>query len=87
MRIQCGDAGQLSHERAVLVEDRDGLRRRRDMLTGQLGAEQASLASARQDLEASQYIGIAQKYRNQVVSTKTTEMVNSDLDKYHKVIT
>ncbi len=43
------------------------------------------MAACQQELDVAQYHEIEEKYRLQLVELKTTEMANSDLEKYHKV--
>ena len=40
---------------------------------------------ARGDLNQKQYNRIEERYREHLIMLKTTEMANSDLEKYHKV--
>ena len=54
------------------------------MKRGSLQTVTENAQRAAQGLQAPQYANIDDLYRRQLVELKTTEMVNSDLDKYHK---
>lgn len=41
--------------------------------------------SAQTDLDEPQFQGIDTRYRKQLIELKTTELANTDLEKYHKV--
>ena len=62
------------------------LRTLRDKALGSLSAVKESADKAAADLRAPQYVDIENKYRNGNIELKTTEMANSDLDKYHKAL-
>lgn len=55
------------------------------MMRGSLQTIRDGVQRAQRDLASPNYRDIDARYRKQLIELKTTEMANSDLDKYHKV--
>lgn len=56
------------------------------MMRGSLATIRDSVHRAQRDLSSPNYRDIDARYRKQLIELKTTEMANSDLDKYHKAL-
>ena len=54
-------------------------------MRGSLQTIRDGVQRAQRDLASPNYRDIDARYRKQLIELKTTEMANSDLDKYHKV--
>ena len=54
-------------------------------MRGSLQTIRDGVQRAQRDLASPNYRDIDSRYRKQLIELKTTEMANSDLDKYHKV--
>lgn len=50
------------------------------------GTAWLQVAACHLELDVAQYADVEERYRLQLVELKTTEMANSDLEKYHKVL-
>lgn len=78
------------HESIVLAykqatKQKEEVRGQQDMMRGSLATIREGVHRAQRDLASPNYRDIDGRYRKQLIELKTTEMANSDLDKYHKV--
>jgi DNA repair protein RAD50 len=73
------ERNSLEKEHQKLVEERDLAKSRQQVLAGEIKA-------FRCDLAHDMYKDAEIKYRDKMIALKTTEMANSDLDKYYKAL-
>lgn len=81
-----GDKTAIQREYGTLDSRLRRLHTERDMQRGSLGTMQERIAMCKQELGVAQYHKIEEKYRQQNIELKTTEMAQSDLIKYHKAL-
>ena len=67
------------------MKQKEEVQRQQDMMRGSLATIREGVHRAQRDLASPNYRDIDARYRKQLIELKTTEMANSDLDKYHKV--
>ena len=67
------------------MKQKEEVRGQQDMMRGSLATIREGVHRAQRDLASPNYRDIDGRYRKQLIELKTTEMANSDLDKYHKV--
>lgn len=75
----------MAAEHHSLQERKHEVKGRQDMMRGSLQTIRDGVQRAQRDLASPNYRDIDSRYRKQQIELKTTEMANSDLDKYHKV--
>ncbi|KAK9817777.1 hypothetical protein WJX72_002045 [[Myrmecia] bisecta] len=83
---EVGDQRIMDEQYTNLQRQAVEKRRRQDMLRGSLATIQETIKRAERDLSAAQYRDIDLRYRKQLIELRTTEMVNTDLEKYHKAL-
>eukprot|EP00884_Botryococcus_braunii_P018369 jgi/Botrbrau1/5215/Bobra.0172s0079.1 len=83
---QVGDRQRLMNEIAVSESREKELRSKQDMLRGSLGTIREQVRRAKEDLRNPNYREIDKRYRKALICLKTTEMANSDMEKYHKAL-
>ncbi len=82
--VQVGDHQTIVAEFNSIERQKGDVVRRQDMMRGSLATIRDGVQRAQRDLAHPNYRGIDTRYRKQLIELKTTEMANSDLDKYHK---
>lgn len=55
-------------------------------LRGTVSAYEGNIKRNRTELKDPRYADIENRYRNQLIQLKTTEMANKDLDKYYHAL-
>lgn len=83
--MQIGNHASMAAEHHGLQERKHEVKGRQDMMRGSLQTIRDGVHRAQRDLASPNYRDIDSRYRKQQIELKTTEMANSDLDKYHKV--
>ena len=87
MVIQVGDHQAIISEFHSQQRQKAQVVEKQNMMRGSLATIRDSVHRAQRDLSSPNYRDIDARYRKQLIELKTTEMANSDLDKYHKVRT
>lgn len=81
-----GDRQAIQREYDRVSQHLQKLRSDCDMQRGSLGTVLERVGLCQQELSVAQYHNIEAKYRQQNIELKTTEMAQSDLQKYHKAL-
>ncbi|KAL3148389.1 DNA repair protein rad50 [Trebouxia sp. C0009 RCD-2024] len=81
-----GDHSALAAQHHGLQDRKHEVKGRQDMMRGSLQTIRDGVRRAQRDLASPNYRDIDARYRKQLIELKTTEMANSDLDKYHKAL-
>lgn len=81
-----GNKAQIEKEYGELEGRLTQLRSERDQLQGRVDVIRDRVNQAREEGGQVQYKDIDARYRMQLVEQRTTEMANSDLEKYHKAL-
>ncbi|DBB04466.1 hypothetical protein WJX77_008210 [Trebouxia sp. C0004] len=86
---QIGDVGD---QEAIVAQfkraegEKQDVVQQQNMMLGSLATIREGVHRAQRDLASPNYRDIDLRYRKQLIELKTTEMANSDLDKYHKAL-
>lgn len=83
---QYGEHQDLVSERQVLQQQSDALRKDIAHYEGRLRGFEDDEKRCQRELRSDLYRSADEKHRQQVIAMKTTEMANSDLDKYYKAL-
>lgn len=83
--LQVGNHEAIVTEYKSTQRQKEDVQRRQDMMRGSLATIRDGVQRAQRDLASPNYRDIDTRYRKQLIELKTTEMANSDLEKYHKV--
>lgn len=83
--LQIGNHQSLVAQHHAVQDQKHEVKGRQDMMRGSLQTIRDGVHRAQRDLASPNYRDIDARYRKQLIELKTTEMANSDLDKYHKV--
>uniref|UniRef100_A0A1D2A4U2 DNA repair protein RAD50 n=1 Tax=Auxenochlorella protothecoides TaxID=3075 RepID=A0A1D2A4U2_AUXPR len=85
--VVLGEDGESLEARGLqLQEELARLRSKQDQSVGSLRTIRDNVQSAQTDLDEPQFQGIDTRYRKQLIELKTTELANTDLEKYHKAL-
>ena len=85
LMLQIGNHQSLVAQHHAVQDQKHEVKGRQDMMRGSLQTIRDGVHRAQRDLASPNYRDIDARYRKQLIELKTTEMANSDLDKYHKV--
>ncbi len=83
--LQVGDQDSIVAEFKRVEGEKQDVVQQQNMMRGSLATIRDGVHRAQRDLASPNYRDIDMRYRKQLIELKTTEMANSDLDKYHKV--
>ena len=83
--LQVGDQYSIVAEFKRVEGEKQDVVQQQNMMRGSLATIRDGVHRAQRDLASPNYRDIDMRYRKQLIELKTTEMANSDLDKYHKV--
>ncbi len=83
--LQVGDQDSIVAEFKSVEGEKQDVVQQQNMMRGSLATIRDGVHRAQRDLASPNYRDIDMRYRKQLIELKTTEMANSDLDKYHKV--
>jgi DNA repair protein RAD50 len=83
--LQVGDQDSIVAEFKSVEGEKQDVVQQQNMMRGSLATIRDGIHRAQRDLASPNYRDIDMRYRKQLIELKTTEMANSDLDKYHKV--
>ncbi len=83
--LQVGDQDAIVADFKRVEGEKQDVVQQQNMMRGSLATIRDGVHRAQRDLASPNYRDIDMRYRKQLIELKTTEMANSDLDKYHKV--
>ncbi|KAL9988028.1 hypothetical protein ACROYT_G002425 [Oculina patagonica] len=81
-----GEHQDLVSERQELQQQSDELRKEKAHHQGRLAGYEEDVRRCKRELQSSLYREADEKHRQKVIALKTTEMANSDLEKYYKAL-
>jgi len=80
------EVSKIEKEKQDLLDMQDSLRGKKERASGRLNELENQMDNHKKELKSDMYKDAEQTYRDKMISLKTTELANSDLEKYHKAL-
>ncbi|KAL5013552.1 hypothetical protein ScPMuIL_007822 [Solemya velum] len=80
------DIQNLERERRKLQQNQEKLKTDQNIADGRQRGYEEQITSIKKELSSDMYKGAGDKYRAQVITFRTTELANSDLEKYYRAL-
>ncbi|OVA03774.1 DNA repair protein Rad50 [Macleaya cordata] len=84
--LKIGGVSTFEAELKKHLQEKERLRSELDRSHGTLSVYQSNISKHKLDLKQAQYNDIDNRYFNQLIQLKTTEMANKDLDRYYNAL-
>ncbi|XP_052793219.1 DNA repair protein RAD50-like isoform X2 [Mya arenaria] len=80
------DVAYLDQERRKLESKLQDLTKQRHTAEGRQTELENQIRASKRELQSDMYRGAVEKYRNKMIDLRTTELANTDLEKYYKAL-
>ncbi|KAF5199763.1 Dna repair protein rad50 [Thalictrum thalictroides] len=84
--VKTGGLSTFEADLKKYLQEKERIRSELDRCHGTLSVYQSNVSKHKLDLKQSQYNDIDNRYFNQLIQLKTTEMANKDLDRYYNAL-
>ncbi|XP_033743546.1 DNA repair protein RAD50-like [Pecten maximus] len=80
------DAHNLERDRKRLIKQQEDLIKEKHLVVGRQQGFEDQIRALKKELQGDMYRDATQKYRDKMILLRTTELANSDLEKYYKAL-